>query len=115
MNLLFGWIFFHHKSYRNFQVNPWATVAVFDKENLIGFQLRGTVSFITDERKKKEIKETIVQYTFKQLESEKLRKLARRDCEVIVFEPKVVYSLNPEQYTDLCIGSDIDAAQVLEK
>ena len=44
------WIdFFKHKSFRNFQINPWVTISIYNKEELKGYQFRGTVSIITDE------------------------------------------------------------------
>ena len=105
--------FFHHKSYRNFKSNPWVTVAVFDKNNLTGFQLRGIVSFITNESEKTKIKESIIQKTLLENIGEKVKKLTEKEPEVILFEPKVVYSLNPEKFSDLSIGSDIDSEKIL--
>jgi predicted pyridoxine 5'-phosphate oxidase superfamily flavin-nucleotide-binding protein len=55
--------FFKHKSYKNIKINPWVTIAVFNKEELKGYQFRGTVSFITDESKKTEIKNSIIKTT----------------------------------------------------
>ncbi len=31
------------------------------------------------------------------------------------FEPKVCYSLNPEEFSDMCIGSDIDSTRLFQK
>lgn len=104
--------FFHHKSYRNFKANPWVTVAAYDKHELNGFQLRGTVSFITDEPEKSKIRNEIIEKTLQNNNSEKVKKMTEKDAEVILFEPKVVYSLNPEKYSDLSIGSDIDSTQL---
>ena len=106
--------FFEHKSYRNFQTNPWVTISVFNKDLLKGYQFRGTVSFITDEPTKSEIKNSIVKETTKSYSNEKARKLAQKDAHVILFEPKVCYSLNPEEHADLCIGSDIDSSQMFQ-
>lgn len=107
--------FFKHKSYRNFNANPWVTVSVFDKDTLRGYQFRGIVSFITDEPTKSELKRTIVAKTLQRHDSEKTQKIAKRDAEVIQFEIKVCYSLNPEEYTDMCIGSDIDSTQLFKE
>lgn len=108
--------FFKHKSHRNFKVNPWVTIAVFNKEDLRGFQFRGIVSFITDESIKSEIKESIIKKTLEKNSSEKVRKLSeKKDVEVIRFDPKVGYSLNPEEFSDLCIGSDIDSTKLFQK
>lgn len=107
--------FFKHKSYRNFQVNPWVTVSVFDKESLKGYQLRGMVSFITDEPIRSKIKEEIIKKTLARFDSEKIKKLSKKEATVIQFEPKVCYSLNPEEYSDLSIGSDIDSTSLFQK
>lgn len=104
--------FFHHKSYRNFKVNPWVTVATYDKDELNGFQLRGTVSFITEESEKAKIRNEIIEKTLQGNKSEKVKKMTEKDAEIVLFEPKVVYSLNPEKYSDLSIGSDIDSTQL---
>ena len=106
--------FFKHKSYRNFQTNPWVTIAVFNKEQLKGYQFRGTVSFITDEPTKSEIQDSIVSKVTKSNDSEKIKNLSKKDAQVIMFEPKVCYSLNPEEYSDMCIGSDVDSTQMMK-
>ena len=108
--------FFKHKSYKNMQINSWVTVSVFNKEELNGFQFRGVVSFITDEPTRTEIKDTIIKKTLAEFPSnKKVKDLSRRDAQIIQFEPRVCYSLNPEEYTDMCIGSDIDSTQIFEK
>jgi len=104
--------FFKHKSYKNIKINPWVTIAVFNKEELKGYQFRGTVSFITDESKKTEIKNSIIKTTLDRNLSEKVKSLSNKEAELIQFEPKVCYSLNPEEYSDMCIGSDVDSTQV---
>lgn len=104
--------FFKHKSYRNFQTNPWITIAVFNKEQLKGYQFRGTVSFITDEPTKTEIQNSIVNKVTKSNPNEKIKNMSKKDAHVIMFEPKVCYSLNPEEYSDMCIGSDVDSTQM---
>ena len=106
--------FFKHKSYKNFKVNPWATVAVFNKDELKGYQFRGTVSFITDEPTKTEIKNSIITETLERNLSDKVKSLSNQDAGVIQFEVKVCYSLNPEEYSDMSIGSDIDSTQVFK-
>jgi len=104
--------FFKHKSYKNYSINPWVTIAVFNKENLKGYQFRGTVSFISDEPTKSEIRDMIIKNTLSKSTSEKLESLSVKEAEIIQFEVKVCYSLNPEEYTDMSIGSDIDSTQM---
>ena len=108
--------FFKHKSYKNIQANPWVTISVFNKDDLKGFQFRGIVSFITDEPTKSEIKESIIKKILEKNSSEKIKKLSEKtEVQVIQFEPKVSYSLNPEEFSDMCIGSDIDSTQLFQK
>jgi len=107
--------FFKHKSYKNILVNPWATVSVFNKDDLEGYQFRGTASFITDEPTKSEIRELIIQKILKINSSPKIKLLSEKEANVIQFEPKVCYSLNPEKYSELSIGSDVDSASLFQK
>lgn len=108
--------FFKHKSYKNIQANPWVTISVFNKEDLKGFQFRGIVSFIIDEPIKSEIKESIIKKILERNSSEKIKKLSeKKEVQVIQFEPKVCYSLNPEEFSDMCIGSDIDSTCLFQK
>lgn len=108
--------FFKHKSYKNIQMNPWVTISVFNKDDLKGFQFRGIVSFITDEPRKTEIKEDIIKKVLEKNSSEKIKKLGdKKEIQVILFEPKVCYSLNPEEFSDMCIGSDVDSTHLFQK
>jgi hypothetical protein len=108
--------FFKHKSYKNIQANPWVTISVFNKDDLKGFQFRGIVSFITDEPTKSKIKESIIKKILEKNSSEKVKKLSEKtEVQVIQFEPRVSYSLNPEEFSDMCIGSDIDSTQLFQK
>lgn len=106
--------FFKHKSYRNIQVNPHVTISVFNKDDLEGYQFRGAVSFITDEPTKSEIKESIIKKTLEGHPSGKIKQLSKKDVNVIQFEPRVCYSLNPETYSDMSIGSDIDSTTLYQ-
>lgn len=109
-NIIYWLDFFKHKSYNNFQINPWVTVSVFNKDDLKGYQIRGTVSFIINEPTKSKIKESIIKKILQTNTSPKIKSLSEKEATVIQFEPNVCYSLNPEQYSDLSIGSDIDSA-----
>ena len=113
--VIFWLDFFKHKSYKNMQINPWVTVSVFNKEELKGFQLRGIVSFITNEPTKMKITNMIIKKTLERNTTDKIKKISQKEPLVIQFEPKVCYSLNPEEYTDMCIGSDLDSTKIFEK
>ncbi len=41
--------------------------------------------------------------------------MSEKEGQIIQFETKVCYYLNPEEYSDMCIGSDIDSTKVFEK
>ena len=90
------------------------TISVFNKDDLEGYQFRGIVSFITDEPTKSEIKESIIKKTLEGHPSEKIKQLSKKDVNVIQFEPQVCYSLNPETYSDMSIGSDIDSTALYQ-
>lgn len=106
--------FFQHKSHSNFQVNPRVTVAVYDKKGLIGFQLKGIVSFVKNEPERTKIKDDIIQRTLCLNPSENVKRISEKEPQVILFEPKAVYSLNPQYFTELCMSSDVDALDSLE-
>jgi len=115
-NVIYWLDFFKHKSYKNIQANPWVTISIFNKDDLKGFQFRGIVNFITDEPTKSEIKESIIKKTLEKNSSEKIKKLSEKiEVQVIRFEPKVCYSLNPDEFSDMCIGSDVDSTQLFQK
>ncbi len=114
-NVIYWIDFFKHKSFRNFQTNPWVTISAFNKEELKGYQFRGIVSFITDEPTKSQIRESIIKKTLEKNTSSKVKQMSEKEGQIIQFEPKVCYSLNPEEYSDMCIGADIDSTRVFEK
>ena len=64
-NAIYWLDFFKHKSFRNFQENPYVTISAFNTDTLKGFQFRGNVNFITDEPTKSEIKKSIIQKILK--------------------------------------------------
>jgi len=112
---LIYWLdFFKHKSYKNIQINPWVTLSVFNKDDLEGYQFQGIASFINDKPAKSEIKENIIKKTLKANPSPKVKRLSEKEANVIQFEPRVGYSLDPEKYTDMSIGSDTDLTRLFQ-
>ncbi len=78
------WIdFFKHKSFKNFQVNPWVTISVYNKEELTGYQFRGTVKIITDEPAKSKIHESIIKKTLEKNTSPKVKQLSEKEGQII--------------------------------
>ncbi|AJW71143.1 pyridoxamine 5'-phosphate oxidase family protein [Nitrosopumilus adriaticus] len=104
--------FFEHKSFKNIQVNPYVTISVFNKNDLEGYQFKGSASYITDEPTKSEIRDSVIENILKTNLSPKTKSLSEKEAHVIQFEPQVCYSLNPEEYSDMSIGSDIDSTSL---
>jgi len=75
-NVIYWIDFFKHKSFKNFRINPWVTISVFNKEELKGYQFRGIVSFITDEPTKSQIRESIIKKTLEKNTSSKVKQLS---------------------------------------
>ena len=113
-NVIYWIDFFKHKSFRNFQTNPWVTISAFNKEELKGYQFRGIVSFITDEPTKSQIRESIIKETLQRNTSSKVRQMSEKEGQIIQFEPTVCYSLIPEEFSDMCVDADINSTQVFE-
>jgi predicted pyridoxine 5'-phosphate oxidase superfamily flavin-nucleotide-binding protein len=93
---------FKHKTYRNLQKNPWCSIAVFDKKRLGGYQIKGKVSIIKDKSMAAEISTKIIDRLTRQ---HKQRILKHADRHMVArFEPKIVYSLNPNELADSPLG-----------
>jgi len=114
-NSIYWLDFFKHKSYQNFKLNPWVSIAVFDKDEFVGYQLRGQVSFLTENAETEKIREKIVQQTLQKHKSKKAKEMSTHDSQVIMFEPKVIYSMNPEEYSDLSLVCEADPTELLMK
>jgi hypothetical protein len=89
---------FKHKTYRNFQQNPWCSVAVFDKKRLIGYQLKGKATIVTDKKSKNEIVIKIVD-KLTRLHRQRILKQNKKP-NLVKFTPNIIYSLNPNELTD---------------
>lgn len=112
-DLIYWLDFFKHKSQGNFQVIPWISVAVFDKEKLRGFQMKGKVSFVMDVDKRKKIIETITRSVTGKTSSKVFERLSQnKHPDVIVFQPKVVYSLNPKEESGKPMAHDKDGETI---
>jgi nitroimidazol reductase NimA-like FMN-containing flavoprotein (pyridoxamine 5'-phosphate oxidase superfamily) len=89
---------FKHKSYRNFQQNPWCSVAVFDKKGLQGYQMKGKVTIVKDKKLKNEITIKIMDQ-LKKLHKQRILQHNKKP-NLVKFTPKILYSLNPNELTD---------------
>ena len=90
---------FKHKTFRNLQKNPWCTVAVFDKKKLVGYQLKGKATIITDGQIKKRISIQIID-VLTRLHKQKIFAKSKRKPSLVKFTPKIVFSLNPNELAD---------------
>jgi predicted pyridoxine 5'-phosphate oxidase superfamily flavin-nucleotide-binding protein len=91
--------FFRHKTFRNFKANPWCSIAVFDKNKLTGFQLKGKISIVKDKKTRKEISVLIID-KLTRLHKQKILKLTNKKPQVIRFVPQIIYTLNPNELAD---------------
>jgi len=99
-----------------FSLIIFSAVSVFDKENLIGYQLKGDVSFVSNKKEKSEIKDGIIRRTSELYKSAYVKNLKeKKDPEVIKFNPKIIYSLNPEEFSDLSVASEADITQLFSR
>ena len=110
------WIeLFKHKSLKNFQDNDWVSVATFDKENLEGFQLKGKVIMLDDEKKRKNISLRIIDKLTRLHKERILKQLGTKIPNIASFKPVIVYSSSPVEAADipLVIDSDPDIAMLV--
>ena len=110
------WIeLFRHKSLKNFQDNDWVSVATFDKENLEGFQLKGKVIMLYDEKERKNISLRIIDKLTRLHKEKILQQLGTKIPNIASFKPVIVYSSSPVEAADipLVIDSDPDIAMLV--
>ena len=103
------WIeLFRHKSFKNFQFSDWISVASFDKEKLKGFQLKGKVTMLQDEEKKKNVSLQIIDKLTRLHKERILKQLGNKVPTIASFKPFIIYSSNPVELTDIpmIIGMD---------
>ncbi len=96
--------FFKHKTLRNLKANPWCSIAVFDKNKLTGFQLKGKTTIIKDAKLGKEISTLIID-RLTRLHKRKVLALVKRPL-VIQFTPQIMYTLNPNELADSPLAID---------
>ena len=105
--------FFKHKSQGNFRNLPWVSVGVFDKKNLSGFQMKGKVSFVTDEKEKIRITDIVARSVTGKTSSKIFERLSQnKRPDVIMFKPKAIYSLAPEETSGRALVLDTDGETV---
>jgi len=103
------WIeFFRHKSFVNFQDNDWVSVATFDKENLEGFQLKGKVAMLHDEKKREDISVRIIDNLTRLHKKRILEQVGNKVPNIVSFKPVVVYSSSPVVAADIPLVVDAE-------
>ena len=105
--------FFKHKSHINFQSLPWVSIAVFDKMKLSGFQMKGKVSFVEDSKQKIKLIDTITRSVTGKTSAKVFERLNQDKApDVMLFKPKAIYSLDPEEYSGRALVLDTDGETV---
>ena len=105
--------FFKHKSQGNFKSLPWVSVAVIDKKKLSGFQLKGKVSFITDQKEKMRITDIITRSATGKTSSKIFERMSQNKTpDAIMFKPKAIYSLSPQEESGRALVLDTDSETV---
>ena len=105
--------FFKHKSQGNFRDLPWISVAVFDKIKLKGFQMKGKASFVENATAKRKITDIIYRSTTGKTTSKIFERMSQNKTpDVLMFKPKALYSLDPEEYAGRTILQDSDGETV---
>ena len=99
---------FKHKTFHNFSKNKWVSLAVIDKEHLSGFQLKGTLSIITEKEKFDQIKLQIIDRLTRLNKERILKQIGKEAPNIIEFKTKVVYPLKPNEVSDIPIVLDSD-------
>ena len=89
--------FFKHKSQGNFKSLPWVSIAVIDKKKLSGFQLKGKVSFVTDQKEKIKITDIVSRSATGKTSAKIFEQMSQKTPDVIMFVPKAIYSLSPQE------------------
>ena len=106
--------FFKHKSQGNFKSLPWVSIAVIDKKKLNGFQLKGKVDFVTDQKEKLRITDIITRSVTGKTSSKIFERMSQNKTpDVIMFKPKAVYSLSPQEESGRALVVDTSDSEAV--
>ena len=106
---------FKHKSYDNFMRNPWVSVAVFDRNELSGYQLKGKVSIVTD-KEEFYYADLRIQDRLTRLHKKNILELTvKHSYNIIKFTPNIIYSLKPFEFADVpgVLDADIELGRLV--
>jgi len=101
---------FKHKSFQNFMKNNWISVSVVDTSELSGYQLKGKVKEVSDEKLSSQITSKILENLPKKHEDHIRKLILEHDTRLLQFIPLVIYSLNPAEIekNPHLLESDVD-------
>ncbi|QLH08260.1 pyridoxamine 5'-phosphate oxidase family protein [Candidatus Nitrosotenuis sp. DW1] len=88
---------FKHKTFRNFQKNPWCSVTIFEKKKLTGYQIKGKIKIISDKKTKQEVTIRIIDKLTRLRKQRILKHTNNKTINVIKFTAQILYSLNPNK------------------
>jgi len=106
---------FKHKSYDNFMRNPLVSVAVFDRNELNGYQLKGKVSIVTD-KEEFYYADLRIQDRLTRLDKKNILKLiVKHSRNIVKFTPNIIYSLKPFEFADVpgVLDADVDLGRLV--
>lgn len=97
---------FKHKTLRNLTGNSWCTIAVFDKQRLSGYQLKGKATIVSDRKTKKEMTAKIIDRLTRLHKQRIIAQSKNKKPQLIKFSTKIVYTLNPNELADSPLALD---------
>lgn len=106
---------FKHKSFQNFTKNNWVSVSVIDYVELSGYQLKGNVKIVNNDKEFFNVNLKIAENLPKDHEQRIRELISENGVRIIQFNPLALYSLNPsdfEQEPDLL---ESDAGKLQEQ
>ena len=106
---------FKHKSYDNFMRNPWVSIAVFDRNELSGYQLKGKASIVTD-KEEFYYADLRIQDRLSRLHKKNILELTvKHSYNIIKFTPNIIYSLKPFEFADVpgVLDADIELGRLV--
>ncbi|HXG74264.1 MAG TPA: pyridoxamine 5'-phosphate oxidase family protein [Candidatus Nitrosotenuis sp.] len=105
---------FRHKTLRNLQKNSWCAVAVFDKNKLDGYQLKGNATVVLDRKLKKEMSAKIID-KLTRMHKQRILKGAKKP-NLVKFNTRLVFSLNPNELADspLAVDADVESLKAAD-
>lgn len=112
-NAIYWLDFFKHKSQGNFRSLPWVSIAVVDKKKLKGFQLKGKVSFVTEQKEKMRVTDIVTRSATGKTSAKIFEQMSQKTPDVIMFTPKAIYSLSPQEESGRALVVDTSDSEAV--